>query len=171
MICNAHIDPVWLWNWQEGAAAAISTFRCAADFCDEFDGFVFNRNESLLYKWVEEHEPQLFDRIKAHVKAGKWKIMGGWYNQPDCNMPSGESFTRQILYGKNYFLEKFDVEPQTALNFDSFGHTRGLVQILKKSGYKSYMVSKILDQGDHRWVGFDGSEIIAHRTFEYYGST
>lgn len=171
MICNAHIDPVWLWNWQEGAAAAISTFRCAADFCDEFDGFVFNHNESLLYKWVEEHEPQLFDRIKAHVKVGKWKIMGGWYNQPDCNMPSGESFTRQILYGKNYFLEKFGVEPQTALNFDSFGHTRGLVQILKKSGYKSYMVSKILEQGDHRWVGFDGSEIIAHRTFEYYGST
>ena len=24
LVCGAHIDPVWLWNWQEGAAAAIS---------------------------------------------------------------------------------------------------------------------------------------------------
>ena len=170
LICNAHLDPVWLWRWQEGAAAAISTFRCAADFCDEFDGFVFNHNESLIYKWIEEHEPQLFERIKGHVKTGKWKIMGGWYNQPDCNLPSGESFSRQILYGKNYFLEKFGIEPKTALNFDSFGHTRGLVQILKKSGYDSYMLARVLRPGNYKWVGFDGSEIIAYKSFEMYGS-
>ncbi|MBE6688353.1 MAG: alpha-mannosidase [Ruminococcaceae bacterium] len=170
LICNAHLDPVWLWRWQEGAAAGISTFRCAADFCDEFDGFVFNHNEALLYKWVEEHEPQLFERIKKHVKNGKWKIVGGWYNQPDCNIPSGESFARQILYGKNYFIEKFGIEPDVALNYDSFGHTRGLVQILKKSGYKSYILARILAPGDYKWVGFDSSEIIAHKTFEGYGS-
>ncbi len=61
--------------------------------------------------------------------------MGGWYLQPDCNMPSGESFVRQILLGQRYFREKFGVEPETAVNFDPFGHTRGLVQILAKSGY------------------------------------
>ncbi len=170
LLCNAHLDPVWLWRWQEGAAAAISTFRCAADFCDEFDGFVFNHNESLLYKWVEEYEPQLFERIKAHVKSGKWKIIGGWYNQPDCNLPSGESFARQILYGKNYFIEKFGIEPTTALNFDSFGHSRGLVQILKKSGYDHYIVSRILNPGDYKWIGFDGSEILIHKSFEGYGT-
>lgn len=170
LLSNAHLDPVWLWRWQEGAAAGISTFRCAADFCDEFDGYVFNHNESLLYKWVEEHEPALFERIKALVKKGKWKIIGGWYNQPDCNIPSGESFSRQILYGKNYFMEKFGVEPVTALNYDSFGHTRGLVQILKKSGYENYIIARILSPGDYKWVGFDGSEILLHKTFEGYGS-
>ncbi|MBR5587183.1 MAG: alpha-mannosidase [Clostridia bacterium] len=170
LLCNAHLDPVWLWRWQEGAAAAISTFRCAADFCDEYDGFVFNHNESLVYKWVEDNEPQLFERIKVHVKSGKWKIIGGWYNQPDANLPSGESFSRQILYGKNYFMEKFGVEPETALNFDSFGHTRGLVQILKKSGYKNYILARILDPGDYKWTGFDDSEIKLHKSFEGYGS-
>lgn len=170
LFCNAHIDPVWLWRWQEGAAEAISTFRCAADFCDEFEGFVFNHNESLVYKWVEENEPELFERIKNHVKSGKWKIVGGWYNQPDCNLPSGESFCRQILYGKNYFLEKFGVEPETAANFDSFGHTRGLVQILSKSGYKNYVYSRISEPGDYKWVGFDDSEVIAHRSFFGYGT-
>ena len=40
MLCNAHIDPVWQWEWEEGAASAVSTFRAAADFCEEFDDFV-----------------------------------------------------------------------------------------------------------------------------------
>src|SRR6476661_504166 len=69
LICNAHIDPVWLWEWQEGAAEAISTFRVAAELCEQFDGFVFNHNEVILYQWVEEFEPALFKRIQKLVKA------------------------------------------------------------------------------------------------------
>ncbi|SEB87022.1 hypothetical protein [Paenibacillus sp. GP183] len=42
LLSNAHLDPVWLWEWEEGAAEAISTFRVAADLCEEFDGFIFN---------------------------------------------------------------------------------------------------------------------------------
>ncbi len=68
MICNAHLDPVWQWEWEEGAAEAISTFRVAADFCEEYEGFIFNHNEALLYRWVEEYEPELFERIKVLVK-------------------------------------------------------------------------------------------------------
>ncbi len=67
LICNSHIDPMWYWSTAEGAATAIATFRCAAEFCEEFDGFVFNHNESLLYKWVEEFEPELFERIKILI--------------------------------------------------------------------------------------------------------
>jgi hypothetical protein len=26
-ICKAHLDPVWLWEWQEGLGEALSTFR------------------------------------------------------------------------------------------------------------------------------------------------
>jgi len=112
---------------EEGIAAAISTFRAAADLAEEFDGFIFNHNEALLYEWIEEYEPALFTRIQKLVKEGKWHIMGGWYLQPDCNMPSGESFVRQILTGRHYFEEKFGVQPTTAINFDPFGHTKGLV--------------------------------------------
>lgn len=167
MICNAHLDPVWLWRRPEGVAEAISTFRIAADFCEEFEGFVFNHNESVLYEWVEENEPELFDRIKRLVKEGKWKIMGGWYLQPDCTMPTGESFIRQIKTGNSYFWEKFGVKPTTAINFDPFGHTRGLVQILKKCGYDSYVFMRPGGNEwdcDFIWQGFDGSEIIGHKT-------
>lgn len=167
MLCNAHLDPVWLWQRQEGVAEAISTFRVAAKFCEEYDGFVFNHNESVLYEWVEEHEPALFEKIKKLVKAGKWRIMGGWYLQPDCMMPSGESFVRQIEAGNRYFMEKFGVKPTTAINFDPFGHTRGLVQILAKSGYDSYIFMRPYDfvpERDFIWKGYDGSEITGHCT-------
>ena len=107
LICNAHLDPVWLWNMEEGISAALSTFHTAADFCENYDGFVFNHNEALLYQWIEEYDLPLFERIQKLVKAGKWHIMGGWYLQPDCNMPSGESFVRQIRSGQEYFREKF----------------------------------------------------------------
>ena len=67
---------------------------------------------------------------------GKWKIIGGWVLQPDCLMPSGESFVRQMLYGRAYFREKFGVEPETAINVDSFGHAQGLVQIMQQADHK-----------------------------------
>ena len=68
LICNAHLDPVWQWEWQEGLAEALSTFRIAADFCEQQDGFVFNHNEAVLYQWVEEYDPSLFARIQSLVR-------------------------------------------------------------------------------------------------------
>jgi alpha-mannosidase len=176
LICNAHLDPVWLWNWEEGLAEALSTFRTAARFCAEFDGFVFCHNEALLYQWVEEHEPRLFAEIQRLVAARKWYIMGGWYLQPDCNLPSGESFVRQILVGKRYFREKFQTEPTVAVNLDPFGHSRGLVQILRKSGYRGYLFCRPdesqfpLKSPDFVWVGYDHTEILCHRPPNHYNS-
>jgi alpha-mannosidase len=165
-----------LWEWEEGAGEALSTFRSAAQLCEEFEEFVFNHNEAVLYKWVEQYEPELFLKLQDLVSRKKWHIMGGWYVQPDCNIPSGESFVRQILVGKRYFMEKFGVEPETAINFDPFGHTRGLVQILKKSGYSSYLFCRPDPKGyslpseEFVWVGYDGSEILARRATDHYNS-
>jgi len=168
LLSNAHLDPVWQWEWEEGAAAAVSTFRAAADFCEEYEGYIFNHNEAILYKWVEEYEPVLFKRIQSLVKAGKWQIMGGWYLQPDCNMPLGESFVRQILLGRMYFQDKFGVTPTTAINFDSFGHTRGLVQIMQQAGYDSYIFMRPdefppMPAQDFIWKGFNGATVMAHK--------
>jgi len=74
LVCNAHIDPVWQWEWEEGAAEALSTFQIAADFCEEYDHFVFCHNEALLYQWIEEYAPKLFDQIKRLVQQKKWHI-------------------------------------------------------------------------------------------------
>lgn len=94
LVCNAHLDPVWLWTWEEGLTEAISTYRVAADFLDEHPEFVFNHNESLLYEWVERNDPELFERIKKHVASGRWHLAGGAYLQPDLIATSGESAIR-----------------------------------------------------------------------------
>ncbi len=172
LICNAHIDPIWQWDWQEGAAAVISTFKSAVNLAEEFD-YIFCHNEVTVYKYVEEYAPLLFKQIQELVRQGKWHIMGGWYLQPDCTMPSGESFVRQIKVGHKYFKEKFGVAPKTAINFDPFGHTRGLVQIITKCGQDSYLHMRPgrheleLPDEQYIWVGFDGSEIKVNRTTEY----
>lgn len=176
MLCNAHIDPVWQWEWEEGAAETLSTFRIAADFCEAYDGFIFCHNEALLYKWVEEYDPTLFKRIQDLVRRGKWHIMGGWHLQPDCNMPSGEGFVRQIQAGRRYFSEKFGKAPTVAVNVDPFGHSRGLVQIMAKCGYTGYLFMRPyksfldLPAEEFRWIGYDGSQVTAVRLAESYNS-
>ena len=176
IICNAHLDPIWQWEWEEGAAEALSTFRIAADFCEQYEDYIFCHNEVLLYDWIEQFDPELFKRIQDLVRRGKWHIMGGWHVQPDCNMPSGESFVRQMLSGRKYFLEKFGKAPHVAINFDSFGHSRGLVQIMAKSGYKGYVHMRpqpqflTLPANDYTWVGYDGSTIIGMRPHGWYST-
>lgn len=172
MICNAHIDPIWQWDWPEGVSATLSTFYSAVKLCDEFD-YIFCHNEVTVYKYVEEYAPELFAKIKELVKKGKWHIMGGWYLQPDCNMPSGESFVRQVREGQRYFKEKFGVCPTTAINLDPFGHSVGLVQILKKCGQDSYLFVRpfkhelALPSEQFIWRGLDGSEVKATRISAY----
>jgi len=164
LVCNAHLDPVWQWDWDEGVSATLATFYSAIDLAKDYD-YIFCHNEVILYEYIERYAPQLFGHIQELVKEGKWKIIGGWYDQPDCNIPMGESFLRQITLGREYFKTKFDCEPTTALNFDSFGHTRSLPEILKKTGYDSYIFCRPLPfmmkfvNEPFIWEGYDGSKI------------
>lgn len=174
LVCNAHIDPVWLWHWEDGVTETISTFRIAADFCESHRGFVFNHNEALLYRWIEQHDPELFARIQQLVAAGRWHVAGGAYLQPDVNNPHGESHIRQFLLGLGYFKEKFEVRPRTAYNFDPFGHPEGFAQILKGCGMDSYIFCRPdygtydLPVGAFRWRDRSGAEIITRRSDDHY---
>ena len=137
---------------------------------------MFNHNEAILYEWVKENELELFARIQQKVKEGKWHIMGGWYLQPDCNMPNGESIIRNISEGHRFFEKEFGVRPTTAINFDSFGHSVGLVQILNQAGYDTYVVCRPAKaqfpfrEQDYLWKGLAGSEVLVHRSDENYNS-
>ncbi len=172
LICNAHIDPIWQWTEDEGIFTALSTFRSAVNLCGEFD-YIFCHNEVELYKYIKKYDPDLYAKIKELVHIGKWHIMGGWYLQPDCNMPCGESFVRQIMVGRKFFMEEFGKAPTVATNFDSFGHTRGLVQIMAKCGQEGYIIHRpypsVCPIGANQfwWEGFDGSRIKVNREFTY----
>lgn len=174
MIGNGHIDPVWLWQWQEGYQEIKATFRSVLDRMKEFDQFIFTGSSAAFYEFVEQNDPTMFAEIKQRVQEGRWEIVGGWWIQPDCNIPGGESFVRQGLYGQHYFKAKFGVTAKTGYNPDSFGHAGTLPQILKKSGMDSYTFMR---PGPHEkglpgrlfwWESDDGSRVLTFRIpFEY----
>ncbi len=177
---NAHLDPVWRWHWQEGSAEAKATIRSALDRMKEYPDFKFVCSSSVVYEWIEEYDRDMFEEIKERVAEGRFVIVGGWYIQPDCNLPSGESFARHSLYGQRYFMEKFGKMSGIGYNVDSFGHNLMLPQILKKSGMKNYVFmrpnksEKEMPSELFRWQSPDGSSVTAWRIIgcycEYFGS-
>jgi alpha-mannosidase len=175
LIGNAHIDPVWLWRWQEGYAEIKATFRSALDRMKEFPEFIFTCACAAYYQWIEENEPNMFEEIKIRVKEGRWVIVGGWWIQPDCNIPSGESFVRQGLYSQRYFIEKFGLMSKVGYNVDSFGHNGMLPQILKKSGMDYYIYmrpgkdEKELTSNLFWWESLDGSRVMTFNIPTSYG--
>ena len=169
LIGNAHIDPVWQWRWQEGFQEIKATFKSVLDRMKEFSDFKFTCAGSMYYEWIEKSDKKMFEEICQRVKEGRWCIAGGWYLQPDCNIPCGEAFAREGLIAQRYFLEKFGRKAEVGYNVDSFGHNGALPQILKKSGLKYYVFmrpdnkEKALPCNLFAWVGVDGTEIPTYR--------
>lgn len=174
MIGNAHIDPVWLWPWQEGFQEVKATFRSALDRMAEYDDFIFTCSSAAIYEWVERSDPEMFEEIRRRVREGRWVIVGGWWVQPDCNIPGGESFVRQALLGQRYFYEKFGVTAKVGYNVDSFGHHGMLPQILRKSGMDAYVFmrpmphEKTLPGPLFWWESDDGSRVLTFRILYAY---
>jgi alpha-mannosidase len=170
MIGNAHIDPVWLWQWPEGYQEVRATFRSALDRMQENDEFVFTHTSVLFLQWVEESDPAMFAEIRERIAEGRWQVVGGWWIEPDCNIPAGESFVRQGLYGQRYLLDRFGIAATTGANLDSFGHNASLPQILAKSGMDSYVFLRPKPEENtqvpgplFRWEAADGSRVTAYR--------
>src|SRR5687768_8383005 len=113
LIFNAHLDPVWLWPWQAGLDEALATCRSACDRLENHPDLFFTRGEAWVYEQVEQLDPATYARIRKHVEAGRWEIVGGWWIQPDCNQPSGFAMKHQIELGKRYFQNRFGIFPRT----------------------------------------------------------
>lgn len=169
LIGNAHLDPIWLWRWQEGCGEVLQTFRSALDRLNEYPDFVFTCSSASYYKWVEEIAPDMFEEIRKRVKEGHWVPVNGWWVQPDCNIPSAESFARQALYSQLYYNEKFGRICKTAYNVDSFGHSGMLPQLIKNGGMNAYVMMR---PGPHEnaeipnmftWESLDGTRIPTFR--------
>lgn len=169
LIGNAHLDPIWLWRWQEGCGEVLQTFRSALDRLNEYPDFVFTCSSASYYKWVEEIDPDMFEEIRERVKEGRWVPVNGWWVQPDCNIPSAESFARQALYSQLYYNEKFGRICKTAYNVDSFGHSGMLPQLIKNGGMNAYVMMR---PGPHEnaeipnmftWESLDGTRIPTFR--------
>jgi alpha-mannosidase len=169
MIGHGHIDPVWLWPWHEGVSVIHSTFRSNLERMKETKDFYFIASSAQFYQWIAENDPDMLEEIRVRIKEGRWIVVGGWWIEPDVNMPGGEALVRQGLYGQLTFEKLLGVRAKTGINADSFGHTGTLPQILKKQGMDYYMFhrpgfnEKDLPSELFWWEGPDGSKILAYR--------
>lgn len=89
--------------------------------------------------------------------------------EADCNLISGESMIRQILFGKRFFREEFGKESEILWLPDVFGYSAMMPQILKKTGVSAFVTSKIswndtnmMPHDTFLWQGIDGTEIFSY---------
>jgi alpha-mannosidase len=172
---NSHIDMAWLWPWTETVEVVRNTYRSSLNMMDEYPGFIFAGSSARTYEWMEEKYPDLFHEIERRVKDGRWEIVGGMWVEPDLNMPGGESLTRQILIGKQYFQRKFGVDVKVGWNPDSFGYNWQLPQIYKKSGIDYFVTQKLLWAHEFTtfpyklfwWESPDGSRLLTYFPHDY----
>ena len=115
---NSHIDMAWLWPWTETVEVVRNTFGTALELMREYPDFKFTASAAQAYDLDRREVSRMFKQIQQRVKEGRWEVIGGMWVEPDLNMPDGESLVRQILYGKRYFQEKFDVDVKIGWNPD-----------------------------------------------------
>jgi alpha-mannosidase len=178
LIGHGHIDPTWLWRWTEGYEEVRATFRAALDRMEETPNFKFTASSACFYAWVKACDPELFEQVKQRVAQGRWELAGGWWLEPDCNIPHGEAFVRHGLYGQRFFQKEFGVRATVGFNPDSFGHAGTFPQIYKKMGINHYCYQrpdavtemKYPDGTMFWWRSNDGTEILTCNLRESYNA-
>ncbi|MGI4981506.1 MAG: hypothetical protein ACRYHB_14070, partial [Janthinobacterium lividum] len=175
MIGNAHVDAPWLWPLSEATAVIHSTFRSALDRMKEDSELTMTTSSSQFYEWVETTDPGMLAEIKAHVKSGRWNVVGGWWVEPDVNVPNGESLIRQGLYGQRSLERIFGRRADVGYNPDSFGHNGNMPQILKLQGMPYYIFMRpnalekpAITQNLFQWKGIDGTRALTYRIPMWY---
>lgn len=166
---HSHIDLAWLWPIRETIRKGARTFATALLNIERYPEYIFGASQPQLYHWIKEFYPELFNKIKIAVAQGRWELQGAMWVESDTNITGGESLIRQMLYGKNFFLKEFGHEVKSLWLPDVFGYTAALPQIIKKSGADYFMTIKIswseFNEFPHhtfKWIGIDGSEVLAH---------
>ncbi|PZU93194.1 MAG: alpha-mannosidase [Pseudanabaena sp.] len=166
---NSHIDVAWLWAIAETKKAMSRTFRSALNLQKKYPELIFNQSTAVSYQWMEQEESELFAQIQMAVADGKWELIGGTWVEPDGNLPSGESLIRQILYGQEYFQQKFGRQVKVAWLPDTFGFHWQMPQIFLKSGFEAFVTQKLLWNDTNKfphqifwWEGVDGSRIFTY---------
>ncbi|MBP1962919.1 alpha-mannosidase [Paenibacillus aceris] len=168
-IGHTHIDVAWLWQLKHTREKAARSFSTVLRLMEQYPEYIFLQTQPQLYEYIKSDYPQIYERIKERVHEGRWEAGGAMWLEADCNLASGESLVRQLLYGTRFFRDEFGVECKYLWLPDVFGYSWALPQILRKSGIESFMTTKIswnqynrMPHDTFKWRGIDGTEILTH---------
>ena len=171
---NAHIDAAWLWREKETVEVCKNTFTSVLDMMESRPDFTYTQSSAAYYDWMERLYPDIFKRIQQRVQDGRWEVIGGMWIEPDCNIPSGESWARHLLYAKQYCKSKLAADVKIGWNPDSFGYNWNMPQFYVNAGIAAFITQKIgwndTNVFPHRvfwWEAPDGSRVLAYFPFDY----
>jgi alpha-mannosidase len=168
-IGHAHLDLAWLWPIRETIRKGARTLASVLYNLERYPHYRFGCSQPQLFAWIKEHQPELYSKVNDAVRAGRIELQGTFWVEPDCSMPSGEAFVRQVLHGAKFFREEFGQVPVYCWQPDVFGYHGQLPQILKKSGHRYFMTQKLswnaVNRFGHQsfhWEGIDGTRLLTH---------
>lgn len=166
---HTHIDVAWHWTVAQTREKAGRSFSTVLKLMEQYPEYIFMSSQPQLYQFVKQDYPEVYERIRQKVREGSWEPEGAMWLEADCNVTSGESLVRQILFGKRFFKEEFGVESEILWLPDVFGYSAALPQILQKSNIRYFMTTKLawnqfnkLPYDTFQWKGIDGSEVLTH---------
>ena len=168
-IGHTHIDVAWWWTVAQTREKVVRSFATVLKLMEEFPNYKFMSSQPVLYYFLKQRYPELYEKIKQRIAEGRWETEGGMWLEADCNLTSGESLVRQFLHGKRFFREEFNQDNKILWLPDVFGYSGALPQIMRKSGIDYFMTTKLAWNQINRipndtfvWRGIDGSEILTH---------
>jgi alpha-mannosidase len=137
----------------------------AMELLKKYPEYRFVLDQVAYVKPFLERYPAEEATFRKFVTEGRIQLVGAQNIMPDMNIPSGESWIRQSLYGKSYYREKLGVDVTVGWGLDSFGHHPQLPQMLKLAGYQSYWFQRGVKAdgtpSEFLWQGIDGTKIPA----------
>lgn len=165
-IGHTHIDCAWLWTLRQSREKVQRSFATVLELMKRYPEYKFMSSQPLLYQYLKEEAPELYREVGERVREGRWEPEGAMWVEADCNLSSGESLVRQVLYGKRFFKDEFGVDSRVLWLPDVFGYSAALPQILKKSGVDWFVTSKIswndtnqMPYDTFQWKGIDGTAV------------
>ena len=166
---HAHIDVAWLWPLSETVRKCGRTFSNVLELMERYPEFKFMQSQPQLYEYTKQRYPGIYRKIRERVKRGQWFPDGCMWVEADCNLTSGESLVRQILFGTRFIRQEFGRSPSCLWLPDVFGYSAALPQLLRRSGIRYFLTQKIswsqfttFPFHSFHWEGIDGSRVLSH---------
>ncbi len=139
----------------------------------EQPGFHFTLDQVAYVRPFLERYPSQEADFRRFLKEGRLQLAGALDVMPDDNMPGGETFVRQMQYGKGYYRDKLGIDVTSGWLLDTFGHHAQIPQLLVQGGYRSFWFFRGVPRQDHPseflWEGIDGTKIAAYWMPHGYG--
>lgn len=158
-----HTDLAWRGDRAQYAAYLEQFTVILLDLMEQFPDLHYVIEQAYQYRELEKQRPDLIERLKKHIAAGRIEVMGGMVSTADSNMPSGESNVRNLLLGQRWFKEHLNAEIQTAWLFDAFGISAQMPQVLASFGQDTLIASRFGGDKHHDVFyaeGLDGTKLL-----------